>query len=117
MLLAAVPAPTDAHGFLAELSNPPTPPGVNAQWRSAPSAVSLQPVPAAAPALAAINLRARVVEMQQNLDRLLADTTPRPVGTRGTIGRAPQDTVPIDRARLEQIRLQLSAILAALNRP
>jgi len=25
--------------------------------------------------------------------------------------------VPIDRARLEQIRLQLNAILAALNRP
>jgi lipid-binding SYLF domain-containing protein len=117
MLLAAVPAPTDAHGFLAELTNPPTPPGVNPQWQSAPTAVSLQPVPAAAPAVSAINLRARVAEMQQNLDRLLADTTPRPVGTSGTIGRAPQDTVPIDRARLEQIRLQLSAILAALNRP
>jgi hypothetical protein len=55
--------------------------------------------------------------MQQNLDRLLADTTPRPVGMSGTAGRAPQDTVPIDRARLEQIRLQLSAILAALNMP
>jgi len=117
MLLAAVPAPTDAHGFLAELTNPPTPPGVNPQWQSAPTAVSLQPVPAAAPAVSAINLRARVAEMQQNLDRLLADTTPRPVGTSGAIGRAPQDTVPIDRARLEQIRLQLSAILAALNRP
>jgi SH3 domain-containing YSC84-like protein 1 len=116
MLLAAVPAPTDAHGFLAELTNPPTP-GVNAQWQSAPTAVSIKPVPAAAPAVAAINLRARVAEMQQNLDRLLADTTPRPVGMSGTVGRAPQDTVPIDRARLEQIRLQLSAILAALNRP
>jgi SH3 domain-containing YSC84-like protein 1 len=116
MLLAAVPAPTDAHGFLAELTNPPTP-GVNAQWQSAPTAVSIKPVPAAAPAVAAINLRARVAEMQQNLDRLLAETTPAPVGMSGTVGRAPQDTVPIDRARLEQIRLQLSAILAALNRP
>ena len=45
------------------------------------------------------------------------ELTPRPVGMSGTIGRAPQDTVAIDRARLEQIRLQLSAILAALNRP
>jgi hypothetical protein len=35
----------------------------------------------------------------------------------GTIGRAQPETVPIDRARLEQIRLQLNAILAALNRP
>ena len=55
--------------------------------------------------------------MQQNLDRLLADTTPGPVGTSGTIGRVQPETVPIDRARLEQIRLQLNAILAALNRP
>jgi lipid-binding SYLF domain-containing protein len=117
MLLAAVPAPTDAQGFLAELSNPPTAPGVTAQSRSAPSAAPPQSAPAAAPAVAANNLRARVVEMQQNLDRLLADTTPRPVGMSGTISRAPQDTVPIDRARLEQIRLQLSGILAALNRP
>ena len=116
-LLAAVPAPTDAHGFLAELTNPPTAPGVTAQWRRAPSAAPPQSVPAAAPAVAANNLRARVVEMQQNLDRLLADTTPRPVGMSGTIGRAPQDTVAIDRARLEQIRLQLSGILATLNRP
>jgi hypothetical protein len=109
-------APTEAHGFLAELSNQPAAPGVAVQWRSAPSARSPESVPAV-PAVADNNLRARVVEMQQNLDRLLADTTPRPVGMSGTIGRAQQDTVPIDRARLEQIRLQLSAILAALNRP
>jgi lipid-binding SYLF domain-containing protein len=110
-------APTEAYGFLAELSNHPAAPAVAAQRRSAPSAGSPESVPAAVPAVAGNNLRARVVEMQQNLDRLLADTPPRPVGTSGTIGRAQPETVPIDRARLEQIRLQLNAILAALNRP
>jgi SH3 domain-containing YSC84-like protein 1 len=110
-------APTEAHGFLAELSNQPAAPGVAVPLRRASSAGSPQSVPAAVPAIAANNLRARVVEMQQNLDRLLADTTPRPVGTSGTIGRAQPETVPIDRARLEQIRLQLNAILAALNKP
>ena len=114
---SGLPAPTEAHGFLAELSNQPAAPGVAVQWRRAPSAGSPESVSAAVPAVAHNSLRARVVEMQQNLDRLLADTTPRPVGMSGTIGRAQPDTVPIDRARLEQMRLQLDAILAALNRP
>ncbi len=112
-----LPAPTEAHGFLAELSNQPAAPGVAVQWRSAPRAGSPESVSAAVPAVADNNLRARVVEMQQNLDRLLADTTPRPVGMSGTTGQAQPETVPIDRAQLEQIRLQLNAILAALNRP
>ena len=110
-------ASPEANGLLAELSNQPAAPGVVAPWQSAPSAGSPMVVPVAVPAAAANNLRARVAEMQQNLDRLLADTAPRPVGTSGTIGRAQPDTVPVDRARLEQIRLQLNAILAALNRP
>ena len=116
-ILAGVPAATQAQGFLAELSNQPATPGVAAQFRSAPTARSPESVRAAVPAVADNNLRARVVDMQQNLDRLLADTTPRPVGTSGTIGRAQPETVSIDRARLEQIRQQLNAILAALNRP
>jgi SH3 domain-containing YSC84-like protein 1 len=116
-ILAALPAATQAHGFLAELSNQPAAPGVAVQWPGAPTAGSPESVRAAVPAVADNNLRARVVDMQQNLDRLLADTTPRPVGTSGTIGRAQPETVSIDRARLEQIRQQLNAILAALNRP
>jgi lipid-binding SYLF domain-containing protein len=117
-ILAGVPAATEAHGFLAELSNQPAAPGVAVQWRGAPTAASPESVRAAVPAVAANNnLRARVVDMQQNLDRLLADAPSRPVGTSGTIGRAQPETVSIDRARLEQIRQQLNAILAALNRP
>ena len=112
----ALPELIEARSFLAEPGNLPAASDVAVQRRSAPSAVSPQSLPAAVPAVAANNLRARVVEMQQNLDRLLADTTPGPVGTSGTIGGT-RETVPIDRARLEQIRLQLNAILAALNRP
>jgi lipid-binding SYLF domain-containing protein len=110
-------ASPEAQGLLAELRNQPAAPGIVARWQAAPSATSPQMVQPAVPAVAANNLRARVMELQQNLDRLLAEPTPGPVGTSGTIGRAQPDTVPINRARLEQIRLQLNAILAALNRP
>jgi len=110
-------ASPEAQGLLAELSNQPAAPGVVARWQTAPSATSPQLAQPAVPAVAVNNLRARVMELQQNLDRLLAEPTPGPVGTSGTIGRAQSDTVAIDRARLAQIRLQLSAILAALNRP
>jgi lipid-binding SYLF domain-containing protein len=109
-----LPELIEARSFLAEPGNLPAASDVAVQSRSAPSPRSL---PAAVPAVAANNLRARVVEMQQSLDRLLADTTPGPVGTSGMIGQARRETVSIDRARLEQIRLQLNAILGALNRP
>jgi hypothetical protein len=59
------------------------------------------------------DLRARVVEMQQMLDRVLADRTPAPVGTSGTLAAEP---VAVDRARLVQMRQQLDAMLAMLSR-
>ena len=63
------------------------------------------------------DIRARVVDIEQTLDRLLADTTPAPVGTTGTVGATPASaTVTIDRARLLQLREQLEALLATLNR-
>src|SRR5438128_1144151 len=56
------------------------------------------------------DLRARVVDIQQTLDRILADTTPAPVGTAGTTGgSAASGTVSVDRARLMQLRQQLDA--------
>jgi lipid-binding SYLF domain-containing protein len=110
-----VSAPSEANGLLAELSNQPAAPGVAVEWRRVPMAGSPELVAAAVPAIADDDLRARVAEMRQNLDRILAGTTPGPVGMTGTVGQA-SDTVPIDRARLEQMRLQLNAILAALNR-
>ena len=62
------------------------------------------------------DLRARVVDLQQMLDRILADTTPAPVGTSGTAGASSNATVTVDRARLLQLRQQLDAMMAALNR-
>jgi len=56
-----------------------------------------------------------VLDIQQLLDRILADTTPSPVGTTATAGAA-TGTVTVDRARLMQLRQQLDAIVATLNR-
>jgi len=62
------------------------------------------------------DLRARVVDLQQMLDRILADTTPAAVGTSGTGRGSATATVTVDRARLLQLRQQLDAMMAALNR-
>jgi hypothetical protein len=61
--------------------------------------------------------RAMVVSIQQTLDRILADTTPNPVGTAGSVPPpADAGTIAVDRARLLQLRERLDALLAALNR-
>jgi hypothetical protein len=62
------------------------------------------------------NLRTKVVDIQQNLDRILADTTPAPVGTSGTVGAAGDGTITVDRVRLLELRRQLDALIYALNR-
>ena len=63
------------------------------------------------------NLRARVVDLQQMLNRILASPTPAPVGTTtGTAGASSSGTVTVDRARLLQLRQQLDVMMAALNK-
>jgi lipid-binding SYLF domain-containing protein len=64
------------------------------------------------------DIRARALEVQQALDRLLADTTPSPVATTGTTSTstAAGEFVVVDRARLLQLRQQLSALIEALGR-
>jgi len=63
------------------------------------------------------DLRARVVDIEQTLDRMLADTTPAPVGTTGTVGATSASSmVTVERARLLQLREQLEALIATLNR-
>jgi hypothetical protein len=69
-------------------------------------------------------LRARVVDIQQILDRILAETTPAPVGTSGASKAATTDVqttgstaVTVERARLLQLRRQLEALLGALDKP
>lgn len=61
------------------------------------------------------DLRTRIVDIQQMLDRMLADTTPAPVGTSGRVG-ASGGAVTVDRARLLQLRQQLDGLVAAINR-
>jgi hypothetical protein len=61
------------------------------------------------------DLRTKIVDIEQMLDRILAETTPAPVGTSGTVG-AGSGTVTVDRARLLQLRQQLDGLVAAINR-
>ena len=107
-------APTEGQAFIAALSSQPADPVAAAQRPSIPSGPAPARLPAAVPRISSDDdVRARVAEMYQTLDRILADTTPMPVGTSGTLAPA---TVTVDRARLLQLRLQLDAVLATLDR-
>ena len=105
-------APPEAAGFLAALKSTSAP-------ASKPSASIAAPVtvrPAMTPA-AEEEIRARVVDIQQSVDRMLADATPAPVGTTGTVGSAEAaGSMAVDRARLLQLRQQIDVLIAMLNR-
>jgi SH3 domain-containing YSC84-like protein 1 len=62
------------------------------------------------------DIRGRVIDIQQAVDRMLADATPGPVGTSGTVGASePRNATTVDRARLMQIREQLDGLIATLS--
>jgi len=61
------------------------------------------------------DLRASVVQMEQMLDRLVADGAS-PSTTTGTTGTDERSTITVDRAKLIQLRQQLDALAAALDR-
>jgi lipid-binding SYLF domain-containing protein len=105
-------APPEAAPFLRALSAPGASGNVNAGSQTA----SAGSVPRGVPVTTDDDLRARVVDIQQTVDRLLADTTPAPVGTSGTADSVEPGTVRVERARLLQLRQQLEALLATLNR-
>jgi lipid-binding SYLF domain-containing protein len=106
-----ISAPPEATSFLSALrtipATQPTQPN-----SSTPTAAATRSSTAGA---GDEDARARVVDIQQALDRMLADTTPSAVGTAGST-EITGGTVAIDRGRLLQIRQQLDALLAALNR-
>ena len=106
-------APTEGQAFIAALSSQPADPVAIAQQASIPSAPAPARLPAAVPRIGNDDVRARVMEMQQTLDRILADTTPMPVGTSS---RLAPTTVTVNRARLLHLRQQLDAVLATLDR-
>ena len=67
------------------------------------------------------SVRAQLVVAQQMLDRILVDTTPSAVGTSGNAGTPSETTrssgtITVERARLMQLRSQIEAAIAALNR-
>jgi SH3 domain-containing YSC84-like protein 1 len=63
------------------------------------------------------DIRARVVDLQQSVDRMLADTTPAAAGTSGTASSGDGGgAVSVDRTRLLQLRAQIDALLAATSR-
>ncbi len=105
-------APPEAAGFLAALKSTSAP-------ASKPSASIAAPV-TARPAMTPTtdeDIRARVVDIQQSVDRMLADATPAPVATTGTVGSAEAaGSMAVDRARLLQLRQQIEVLIAMLNR-
>jgi SH3 domain-containing YSC84-like protein 1 len=115
-------APTEARAFLAALKDAATAAArdTSATGRQSSTASSTPATPRTT--ASDDDLRARVVDIQQALDRILADTTPAPVGTSGTAQTTAADqtptrgTISVDRARLLQLRQQLDQLLAALNR-
>jgi len=112
----AISAPPEATAFLRALESQSITSSASAADRPMPS-----PTAPAGPRTTTMpttddDLRARVVDLQQMLDRILADTTPAPVGTSGTAGASSGGSVTVDRARLLQLRQQLDAMMAALNR-
>jgi lipid-binding SYLF domain-containing protein len=108
-------APPEAASFLSALKS--TAAG-SAARPSASAAAPAPPRPASTTAAATDeDIRARIIDIQQAVDRMLADTTPAAVGTSGTGGSEKSPgTVNIDRARLMQVRQQLDALLATLNK-
>jgi lipid-binding SYLF domain-containing protein len=107
-------APTQAAAFLKALDAQSA---ATAPDRPAPVSSTVPPTTPRTTTMPTTDddLRARIVDIQQMLDRMIADTTPAPVGTSGT-GGASGGTVTLDRARLLQLRQQLDGLVAAINR-
>jgi SH3 domain-containing YSC84-like protein 1 len=115
-----ISAPTEAQAFLTALNIRGTSAAVErataASAATPPDGQSPRPNRPPAENASDADLRAMVVSIQQTLDRILADTTPNPVGTAGETPPSNAGTVTVDRARLLQLRERLDVLLAALNR-
>jgi lipid-binding SYLF domain-containing protein len=117
-------APRQAEAFLAALgrdtspSTPATRPApdrhASAEAASTPRASAPPEEPASTTADA--DIRARIAAIQQTIDRLLSDAAQTPVGTSGAEGTEADGRITVNRARLVQLRQQLDALLAAIER-
>jgi hypothetical protein len=121
-----ISAPTEATPFLNALRAGPAPTATrNDRQTVSTSSTAQAPAAAGTPSTGSTtgaDLRARVVEMEQTLDRMLADAAASPAGTSGTAGTPSTagstgaGTIVVERGRLVQLRQQLDAILAAIDR-
>ncbi|HEX3645981.1 MAG TPA: lipid-binding SYLF domain-containing protein [Vicinamibacterales bacterium] len=105
-----------------EMSAPPEAAPFLSALKGASHATAPKPLASSAPSRRSTtpadeDIRGRVLDIQQAVDRLLADATPGPVGTSGALGAdGPRSaTAAVDRARLMQIREQLDGLIATLN--
>ncbi|MCU1385106.1 MAG: hypothetical protein JWL71_3803 [Acidobacteria bacterium] len=108
LAMPATSAPPEAASFLRALRGTAAP-------AAKPNAAA---VTADAPRRASSDedIRTRVIDLQQSVDRMLADTTPAAVGTSGRLGDDSRGAGSVDRARLLQLREQIDALLAATSR-
>ena len=110
-----ISAPTEAQAFLNALGNVPVAAAAADRGRdTSPKPTESAARPMTAATTVDDDLRARIVGLQQAMDRLLAE--PAPTGTTGAAEPRSTGTVTVDRAQLTQIRQQLDALLASLNR-
>jgi hypothetical protein len=111
-----ISAPPEATPFLSALRSVGGPANANAS--ATPAAAPAASTPPTAPAPTTDDdARTQLTAMQQTLDRLIAGASTSPVGTAGSTGTSAQGgTVVVDRAALMQLRQQLEAAIAALNR-
>jgi lipid-binding SYLF domain-containing protein len=124
----AISAPVQANGFLnalvafsPDVTTAQTEPAAAAGAPGSPLGAQPSVAPSsqyAGPIGIDADIRARIVSMQQTLDRLLSEAAPASVGTTGAASGAQGSAgiVTVDRARLVQLRQQLEALIAVLDR-
>jgi SH3 domain-containing YSC84-like protein 1 len=107
-----ISAPPEAQPFLRALASVSPATTTTEAATPAPSRSTGGESPARA---SEADLRARVAEMQQTLDRLLTASSQSTVGTTGATTESGA-TLTVDRATLLQLRRQLDALMAELER-
>lgn len=137
LAVTEISAPTDALPLLAALGSrstatpsdadrpaPRPARGATPAVESSSATVVAAPEPTTPPPAAGrtsdADVRARVVQIGQSLDRLIANSSSNATGTAGTTGttsdEAAPGTVVVNRAELVALRQQIAALLASIDR-
>lgn len=125
LAMRSLSAPTQATAFLNALgaaasalpaaAAPAEPPAASKPGTGGAASPSTSPTPSGGTSTAETDLRARVVALQQAIDRLIIDAETSPTGTTGGAASG-ADTIAVSRERLMQLRRQLDAILAIIDK-